>query len=171
MGRDHVKQENQAVLNEIGAVTNAPEPAQWPAPSKLNILQVEDNELDIEIFRRAMRKTGLPYPVTVARNGIEALTILRGNENTAPLARPSVVLLDLNMPRMNGLEFLDEVRVDPALQDLVVFILTTSDAPRDMIEAYKRNVTGYILKSISGPSVGEALELIRRFVQIVKLPT
>jgi CheY-like chemotaxis protein len=75
------------------------------------------------------------------------------------------------MPRMNGHEFLDQVRSDPNLKDLVVFVLTTSDAPQDIDRAYDHNVAGYMLKSISGSSVGDALQLIDRFAHLVELPS
>ncbi|MEZ5931553.1 MAG: response regulator [Alphaproteobacteria bacterium] len=136
----------------------------------VNLLLVEDNEMDVEIFRRAMRKTGLAHPITVAHDGLEALSILRGENGTQPLRRPSVVLLDLNMPRMNGHEFLETIRADPKLTDLVVFILTTSDAPRDKEQAYQRHVAGYMQKSMSGPSVKEAIQMIQQFAHVVDLP-
>jgi CheY-like chemotaxis protein len=159
------------VLNEISFESAPPQEAPDLMPRPIHLLLVEDNEMDIKIFKRALLKTGISYPLTAAHDGIEALAILRGNGETMPLARPCVVLLDLNMPRMNGHEFLDEMRADPALNNLVVFVLTTSDAPRDKAEAYKHHVAGYILKSISGPSVGEILKMIDQFARVVELPS
>ena len=146
-------------------------PVDQHASKPFNLLLVEDDEMDIEIFRRAMRKTGLSLPVTVAHDGVEALSILRGEGGAGPLHRPSVVVLDLNMPRMNGHEFLDIVRADPKLTDLVVFVLTTSDAQQDKDQAYRQHVAGYMLKSISGPSVVEAIRMIEQFAQVVELPS
>ena len=163
--------ENPALLDAIGC-ENAPPPRKpGSIPRPLNLLLVEDNETDIEVFKRALRKTGFSYPVTVAHDGVEALAVLRGNGESTPLEWPCVALLDLNMPRMNGQEFLAEVRADPALSDLVVFVLTTSDAPRDKAMAYKHNVAGYILKTIHGPSIGDILQMIDRFARVVELPS
>lgn len=135
-----------------------------------NILLVDDSEADVDIFRRAMRKSDISHPVTIARDGIEALAILRGDEGRAPLGRPRVVLLDLHMPRMNGHEFLDTIRNEATLTDLVVFVLSTSDAPGDVAKAYRQNVAGYIRKSIDGDVLGRALKMIDQFFRTVELP-
>jgi CheY-like chemotaxis protein len=157
----------------LRAVPVEPVPDQYADQACLNLINlllVEDNEIDVEIFRRAMRQTGLCYPVTVAHDGIEALSILRGDSETQTFSRPGVVLLDLHMPRMNGHEFLEVMRADAALTDLVVFVLTTSDTPRDKELAYQQHVAGYMLKSISGPSLKEAIEMIHQFAHVVELP-
>jgi CheY-like chemotaxis protein len=109
--------------------------------------------------------------MTVAHNGLEALEILRGNNGSPPLARPNVVLLDLHMPQMNGIEFLEAVRADPTLSDLVIFVLTTSDAPEDKAQAYRHHVAGYVLKSDPGRSFVEAVEMLDRYTHVVELPT
>jgi DNA-binding NarL/FixJ family response regulator len=81
-----------------------------------------------------------------------------------------VILLDLNMPVMNGLEFLGELREDPALRDATVFILTTSQAESDIAEGYRRNVAGYMIKSNVGDSFMEAVKLIESYWRVVELP-
>lgn len=112
----------------------------------LTILLVEDDEVDVMNVERALRKNDIGYPLYVAPNGLEALEMLR--DGRVPNHR-RLILLDLNMPRMNGIEFLRELRADPALRPTVVVVLTTSDEERDKVEAYNLNVAGYILKPVT----------------------
>ncbi|MEM7247531.1 MAG: response regulator [Acidobacteriota bacterium] len=112
----------------------------------VSILLVEDDEVDVLLFRRALSRLKLENPLFVASNGEEALGQLRGQENEPALPRPYVVMLDLNMPRMGGLEFLEVIREDPELSDTVVFVLTTSAADEDLLRTESRNVAGYLLK-------------------------
>src|SRR3982751_3166509 len=95
----------------------------------VNILVVEDDEIDVESLKRLFSKKDIKNPVHYASNGIEALEIMRGENNHAKVLKPYIVLLDINMPMMNGIEFLKEIRSDENLKDTVVFVLTTS--PRD----------------------------------------
>ncbi|MCC6993177.1 MAG: response regulator [Deltaproteobacteria bacterium] len=110
-----------------------------------HILLVEDDELDVMNVRRALSRAQVNAPLHVAQNGLEALEKLRGGE----LPRRTVVLLDLNMPRMSGLEFLDELRRDPALRGTPVVVLTTSADERDRGAAYQHCVAGYMIKPTS----------------------
>lgn len=135
------------------------------------MLLIEDNEMDVLIFKRALRKLGADNPLEVAHDGIEALAALQGTDGKTPVHRPNVIVLDLNMPRMNGIEFLDELRADPALRDLVVFVLTTSDSPKDKQQAYQRNIAGYLVKSISGQGFTETVDMLGRYTRLVDLPT
>ncbi len=118
---------------------------------KTHILLVEDDEVDVMNVKRAFKKNEISNPVYVASNGLEALAMLRGEQGDFPTSSDErrVILLDLNMPKMNGIEFLQELRQDPALRSLVVIVLTTSDQERDRVEAYKLNVAGYILKPVT----------------------
>ena len=113
--------------------------------SRVNILLVEDDAVDVMNVRRAFLKNGIHHPVFLAGNGVEALDMLRSGR-LPPQRR--LVLLDLNMPRMNGLEFLREVRADPALARTAVVVLTTSHAEQDVAEAHRLNVAGYFLKPV-----------------------
>ncbi len=116
----------------------------------LNILLVEDDEVDVMTVQRAFKKGNISNPLYLAGNGIEALAMLRGQPGK-PAQVPTdrrVILLDLNMPKMNGLEFLQVLRADPTLKHIPVIILTTSNEDRDRINAYNLNVAGYILKPI-----------------------
>ena len=115
-----------------------------PMPS---ILLVEDDEIDIEVIRRVFEKCRIANPLYVARNGVSALQMLRGEEAYDAVRRPCVILLDLNMPRMSGLEFLDHLRQDADLKDSVVFVLTTSNNDRDRMASYAKHVAGYLLKA------------------------
>ena len=119
-------------------------------PEKVNILLVEDDEVDAMAVQRAFSKHGIENPITVACDGVEALEYLRGENGKARFPRPYLILLDLNMPRMNGIEFLQELRSDPKLRSSLVYVLTTSDDDRDKTAAYNNVVAGYILKSEVG---------------------
>jgi len=131
---------------------------------------VEDDEIDIKTIQRSIAELKLLNPLVVARDGIEGLEYLRGENGKLKVEGPRVVLLDLNMPRMGGLEFLEEVRKDPDLHSTVIFVLTTSDADQDIVSAYENNVAGYIVKSDSTASFVEAIRLIDFYWTIVQLP-
>jgi CheY-like chemotaxis protein len=115
----------------------------------LRVLLVEDDEVEVMSVRRAFRMTGVEHDLIVARDGVEALAVLRGVGHPK-LARPYVILLDVNMPRMNGLEFLCEVRRDPELSAADVIVLTTSTAEADRRAACDARVAGYVVKSTLG---------------------
>jgi CheY-like chemotaxis protein len=117
----------------------------------LNILLVEDDEVDIMTVQRAFKKGNIANPLYIANNGLEALALLRGVPGKPCEIPPErrLILLDLNMPKMNGLEFLHELRCDPKLQHIPVVVLTTSNEERDRVDAYHFNVAGYILKPVT----------------------
>ena len=133
----------------------------------LNILLVEDDELDVMNIRRAFKKGKISNPLFVAGNGEEALAMLRGGD--MPKSR-RLVLLDLNMPRMNGIEFLRELRADPALSPTPVVVLTTSDAERDKVEAYNFHVAGYLLKPVTFSSFCETMVSLNQYWALVEMP-
>ncbi|WP_236621197.1 response regulator [Rhodopirellula sallentina] len=130
---------------------------------------VEDDPLDVLAMQRTLKKRRILNPLVHARDGIEALDRLRG-VGCDPLQRPYLILLDLNMPRMNGLEFLEELRSDPELRDSVVFVLTTSDTDRDIVKAYEKFVAGYVLKSKAGDDLLRLLGLLDHYWRIVEFP-
>lgn len=132
----------------------------------LAILLVEDDAVDVMNARRAFKKNNLTNPIYEARNGIEALQILR----SGTLPRRHIVLLDLNMPRMNGLEFLRELRADPGLQMTPVVVLTTSNGEKDKIEAYQLNVAGYLIKPVTFTSFVELMATLNKYWTLVELP-
>ena len=116
----------------------------------IHILVVEDDEVDILNIKRAFKKNNVKNHVTYAHNGLEAWNLLKGEEGVEKLnPRPKVILLDVNMPKMNGLELLEKIRTDEELKAISVFILTTSDDENDKWRAHNLNVAGYIIKPIS----------------------
>jgi CheY-like chemotaxis protein len=138
-----------------------------PGERLLNILLVEDDEVDVLNVRRAFQKNHITNPLFVASNGLEALEQLRGN--MIPRDR-RIVLLDLNMPKMNGIEFLQELRRDPELRVTPVVVLTTSNAERDRIEAYNLNVAGYLLKPVTFSNFCEVMTTLNKYWALVELP-
>jgi CheY-like chemotaxis protein len=133
----------------------------------LNILLVEDDQVDVMNVRRAFEKNRIANPLFVAGDGIEALEMLRGGR--VPLSR-RIILLDLNMPRMTGIEFLRELRKDHALMPTPVIILTTSNDDRDKIEAYHLNVAGYLLKPVTFINFVELMATLNKYWALVELP-
>ncbi len=136
----------------------------------VNILLVEDDSIDVKAFRRAMAKLKITNPVTVACDGVEALEYLHTCVKQSPENTPSLVILDINMPRMNGLELLTKIRADQNLRHLIVFVLTTSNDEKDKFEAFNMNVAGYMLKSDMGNSFIRAVELIDSYWRVVEFP-
>ena len=135
------------------------------------LLIVEDDDIDLMGIQRALKIKGITNPVKIARDGIEALEFLRGINGREKISLPFVVLLDLNMPRMNGLEFIREVRQDTDLKVSPIFVLTTSDDSKDIVNAYNQNIVGYILKSDPVESFGKATQLIKDYCSVVELPS
>jgi CheY-like chemotaxis protein len=133
----------------------------------LNILLVEDDEVDVMNVRRAFERNRILNPLHVASDGIEALEKLRSG--SIPANR-RMVLLDLNMPRMNGIEFLRELRADPELHVIPVVVLTTSNDDRDRIEAYNLNVAGYLLKPVTFVNFVELMAALNKYWSLVELP-
>jgi len=135
----------------------------------VNILVVDDDRVDTLAIRRSFRKLNIRNPIVAAKDGIEALEHLRG-ENGREKMRSPLVLLDLNMPRMGGIEFLAEVRRDPLLRPTLVFVMTTSSAMEDQERAYARNVAGYILKYRAGECFEDAIAMLEKYWEIVEFP-
>jgi CheY-like chemotaxis protein len=133
----------------------------------MNILLVEDDEVDVMNVRRAFDRNKIANPVYVAENGLEALRMLR--DGTVPRGR-RLVLLDLNMPKMNGIEFLRAVRQDPDLVGLSVVVLTTSNEERDKVDAYKLNVAGYLLKPVTFTNFVELTSALNKYWTLVEMP-
>ena len=144
----------------------APTPSVLPE-RKLNILLVDDDELDVMNVQRAFRKNNIQNPLYIAHDGIEGLERLR--DGTVPGDR-RLVLLDLNMPRMSGIEFLRELRADPALRNTTVVVLTTSAEDRDRVEAYKLNVAGYIIKPVTLVAFIEIMAALNKYWSVNELP-
>ncbi len=134
------------------------------------ILLVEDDDVAAESVVRSLQKHGCNYPVVWAEDGQAALDILRSEDALRVVPRPRVILLDLNMPRMDGFEFLQQIRSDPALKSDVVFILTTSNTDSDRARAYHQCIAGYMVKSAVGPQFVKLVSLLNSYQEAVRLP-
>jgi CheY-like chemotaxis protein len=137
----------------------------------LNILLIEDDSVDVMNVQRAFKKNNITNPLHIAFNGVEALNMLRGANGKPKLnPMPRIILLDINMPKMNGLEFLRELRNDPELRSISVFVMTTSNDDQDKIEAYSLNVAGYILKPLSFEKFVNAVCILNSYWKLCEQP-
>ena len=130
--------------------------------NSVEILLVEDNEFDVEAVKRAFRKADITNRLHSAIDGIDALGLLR----SVPMRNPPLILLDINMPRMDGFEFLDKLREDEKYKQSVVFMLTTSGHGIDRQAAYSRHVAGYFLKE----NLGDLVETLKGYVRGNEFP-
>lgn len=140
-----------------------------PTPS---ILLVEDDQMDVMNVQRELRRQNINVPIVHARNGRDALKMLRGEGGEPKIARPSLAMLDINMPRMNGLELLEALRSDPEFVNLNVFIMTTSDLDTDRLKAQQLAVSGYIVKPLNFDTFGEggsSVDGFSLFLDLLKL--
>ncbi|MGF1459969.1 MAG: response regulator [Leptolyngbyaceae cyanobacterium] len=136
----------------------------------INVLLVEDDEVDVMNMRRALKRKQLSVPLQVARNGLDALTLLQDSAAAAFRRKRQLVLLDLNMPKMGGLEFLGALRQDPDLRCLPVVAMTTSDDPADRRQAYQLNVAGYVLKPVKFAEFADRIETLVRYWSYCEMP-
>jgi len=135
-----------------------------------DVVLVDDDDIDIMALQRALSKV-VPAPKTwVVHDGREALDLLESATNGSGPSLPCVVLLDLNMPRMGGFEFLEEVRSNDDLHDLLVFVLSTSNSDKDVRKAYSYNVAGYIHKSSPDRSLQDTARLLGDYCNTLELP-
>ena len=135
----------------------------------VDVLVIDDDELTAEIVERALRKVAAPFRVVAAYDGQEGLELLRADSD-CEVRRPYLILLDLNMPRMNGFEFLREMRDDPRLRDSVVFVLTSSDDDSDRSRAYQEMIAGYMVKSAVGPQFVKLASLLQQYGSTIVMP-
>jgi CheY-like chemotaxis protein len=136
----------------------------------VTVLLVDDDKVDTMAVRRSFMALNIANPVIEARNGIEALDYLRGQNGREKVPSPCLVLLDLNMPRMGGIEFLEELRRDADLRGTLVFVMTTSAAEDDRTRAYQKNVAGYVLKHRPGQSFLEAISMLEHYWRVIEFP-
>lgn len=123
------------------------------------ILLIEDDRVDAMTVKRAARELALQNQIIVAKNGEEGLALLKDKDQLKPL----FILLDLNMPRMNGLEFLQVVKSDPLLKRIPVIVLTTSAEYKDKFQSFDLNVVGYMTKPIDYNQFVKVLDTIYRY--------
>lgn len=137
----------------------------------ISLLHIEDDNVDKMVVERVLRKLNQVSHLHHAPNGEEALHLLRGSEGRQKLSPfPQVILLDINMPRMNGLEFLAELRKDPALKHLSVYMVTTSNDEADVKGAHEYNVAGYILKPVDIQQFENTFRILGSYWQICEFP-
>lgn len=136
----------------------------------LSLLSIDDDEVDQIALRRALKAASVEAEITWVRDAQSGLNALRGLHGASRLPRPVIVLLDLSLPGMSGLEFLRRLRADRRLQDTVVFVRSVSSSSRDIRDAYRYQVAGYVVKSDAAHDTMRLVELLDRYRQIVRLP-
>ncbi|MBF0620448.1 MAG: response regulator [Magnetococcales bacterium] len=130
------------------------------------ILLVEDDQVDAMTVKRSLKKVHVTNNVERAKNGEEALAWLRNPDNE----RPCIVLLDINMPRMNGIEFLEVVKQDNALKTIPVIILTTSKDEMDRVKSFNLGVAGYMVKPVDYVQFVDVIQTINMYWTLSELP-
>src|SRR3569832_2605593 len=140
--------------------------------NSVTVLLVEDDDVDAMSVTRAFKKLKVVNPLHRAEKGLQALNMLRGAQGEQKLTpTPNIIMLDINMPRMNGQEFLHELRTDPALRPLSVVVLTTSTEDRDKIAAYDFNVAGFILMPVEPDKFQDAISTLNLYWTFIELPS
>ena len=140
------------------------------ATPPFSVLLINDDDVAAEAVVRGLRKNELLCPIILAEDGDIALQILRARHVSRRIAKPYLVLLDLNMPRMNGFEFLHALRGDDALRATLVFVLSTSGSDRDRARAYDENIAGYMVKSELGPQLKGLARFLIEYSSAILLP-
>jgi CheY-like chemotaxis protein len=140
------------------------------APNPIRILLVEDDDGDAKAVERTFLKARIANSILRARDGVEAMEILKGTDKQPRIEPPYLLLVDLNMPRMNGIQLVTAIREDPGLHETVIFMLTTSNRGEDKQAAYSLNVTGYILKEKAGEDFLKLFSLVDGYWRIVEMP-
>ncbi len=130
------------------------------------ILLVEDDEVDVMTIRRALKLLKVSNPLDVAGNGEEALAYLHDSQTSLPC----IILLDLNMPRMGGLEFLGIIKQDPILHRIPVIILTSSRQEQDRIAGFDKNIAGYMVKPVGDEQFMEVVRMINLYWTLSEMP-
>jgi len=139
--------------------------------SMINILLVDDSEDDIEFTKKALEETKLANSVAVVNDGIEAMAYLRKEGQYADVDTPSLIFLDLNMPRKDGREVLAELKADPVLRKIPVVVLTTSQAEEDILKSYDLHANCYVSKPVDFAGLTRVVRLIDDFwFGVVELP-
>lgn len=136
----------------------------------LNILLIDDDDGDAKAVQRAFKKAKIANLILRAVDGMEALDMLKGTNGKEKIPSPYILLVDLNMPRMNGIQLVQALRDDDDLHKSIVFILTTSKRDADKVAAYNLNVAGYILKATAGEDFLNLVNLVDCYWRIVEIP-
>ena len=140
-------------------------------PELVGILLVEDDPGDVVLIRESFQDHKVANELTVVSDGVQALAFLRREGEYATARRPGLVLLDLNLPRMNGIEVLEQIKGDPALATIPVVVLTTSDSEDDIVRSYTLHANAYITKPVDFERFRHVVHQIDEFfVGVVRLP-
>jgi two-component system response regulator len=139
-------------------------------PKAIEILLVEDNPQDVELALRALRQAKIANHIHVARDGAEAIEILFGNASHGPEVAPKVVLLDLKLPKIDGLEVLKRVKSDPRTKLIPVVVLTSSREQNDIVESYRLGVNSYIVKPVDFDRFAEAVQRAGMYWLLINQP-
>jgi CheY-like chemotaxis protein len=141
------------------------------AGDPIEILLVEDNPGDVRLTEEALTESKVRNTLHVARDGVEAIEFLRGRDGNGGGSKPDIILLDLNLPRMNGREVLATIKADPELRRIPVVVLTTSRAEQDILETYDLHANCYIVKPVG---LDEFITIVRSvedfWLSIVRMP-
>jgi CheY-like chemotaxis protein len=137
---------------------------------QVTILLVEDDDIDAQTVMRGLASAKIVNPVIRVRDGVEALELLQGTGDRKRLAPPYLLLVDIRMPRLDGLGLVRAIRKNPSLQRTIVFVLTTSDSDVDRLNAYNEHVAGYIVKSNAPDQFLRLAHMIEYYIMIVSLP-
>jgi CheY-like chemotaxis protein len=135
-------------------------------PKEITLFLIEDDDVDAMSITRAFNKLCIGNEIIRAADGIEGLELLR----SGAVPSPYIILLDLQMPRMNGLEFLNEIRQDPQLEQSIVFVLTTSKSDEDITASYQKNIAGYFVKDQLGDGFLDIVKMLKGYWKIVLFP-
>lgn len=133
---------------------------------EVTLLLIEDDDIDAMSITRAFKKMHIGNDIMRACDGQEGLELLR----SGAVPSPFIILLDLQMPRLNGLEFLDEIRQDPQLDKSIVFVLTTSKSDEDITASYKKHIAGYFVKEKVGDGFLDIINVLKGYWKIVLFP-
>ncbi|MFM8367829.1 MAG: response regulator [Chloroflexota bacterium] len=140
-------------------------------PKIIDILLVEDSPADVLIAREALKEAKLINTIHVTEDGMEAMEFLNKRGKFASAPRPDLILLDLNLPRKNGREVLEEIKNDANLKSIPVVVLTTSSAEEDILRSYNLHANCYVVKPVEFDSFVKAIQSIQHFwFSIVALP-
>lgn len=133
---------------------------------EVTLLLIEDDDIDAMSITRAFKKMHISNKIIRANDGLEGLELLR----SGAVPSPYIILLDLQMPRLNGIEFLEEIREDPKLAQSTVFVLTTSKSDEDITASYKKNIAGYFIKEQVGEGFLDIVKMLKGYWKIVHFP-
>lgn len=146
----------------------------WPPVlnpnTNMHILLIEDDAVDAEALQRALIQYHFDVPLTVVENGKKALELLREHRTTSFQLPRCLILLDINMPQMNGIEFLEALRQDDKLKQCIVFVWTTSEREEDKLAAYSKQIAGYLIKSTKPEYLEQLVLLLKTYNQTIEFP-